>query len=529
MKVLDRWRYDPVVRGLVSTGNGVAAVFIFFAWYGKEVVSIDSWPMAFVLALLPLRGDVHQRFWNFARTEWLHASGFVSRTRLAAACAVQDAFEALLRAGVIVMLAVQIRSSGPTNASLYSWLTLGCTSWIGMFAAWFGVLLLVRGSWSLAVNLDPSRVHVRHGKPTVQRNDASEDSFGPIAWLAALGWIGIAAAGFAVVRRGLALMRDPGWSAHVRGSVLLRLLLALAIAAPPCVIGLWLGRAWIPALCGVGVLVLLWQCVVEKEFATSLSTGFDSSEDSGVDSESEPAERSTAPRTQVSSTHRSARTAHHPVPRPSIARVLLWRQIDRKALLGIGALLLIVLLLRWSIGALPVTSVQAGRNGWLILVVVLLFVPGRIFRWTSTGEHAEFLVAHGCRFAWLRRAELTAGIGVVAAMVALCSLLVAGLPRAWTEWTCLLVASSQALLACNASPLTAKKRVCDATTAHGVFAGIFLAMCLGGASEASAMWAGLGFAVASFLVAASLWVIGWWRTCDEAALRTLELPYVEGA
>ncbi|MBK7878598.1 MAG: hypothetical protein IPJ77_23315 [Planctomycetes bacterium] len=523
MKVLDRWTYDPVVRGLVSTGNVVAAVFLVIAWYGKSAFSSDVWPMAFALALVPLRGDAHQRFWDYARTEWLHASGFVSRARLATACVLQELVEALLRAGVIVLLTVQIRSV-PKSASLYSWLTLGCTSWVGMFAAWAGVLLLVRASWSLAVNFDVSRAPMRHGKIAARRNDASEDSFGPIALVWLLGWIGLAVA---LLELGWRKVREPGTSAHFRGSLLVRLTVALAIALPPCALGLWLESAWIPAVFGAGVLVLLGQCVYEKEFATSLSTAVDGPEDSSVDSESEPIERSTPPRTKAPSTQRSTRTARHPAIRTSLARAMLWRQIDRRIWFGLPILLIGVLLVRWGLGPPNPASFQPTEIWWGIPVLLLFFVPGRVFRWVSSGEQAEFFVAHGRGLGSLRRVEMTAGLGLLAALVALYCLLIAGVPRAWTEWACLLVACAQVLLACNESPLTRKLRVRDATIAHGVVGGLLLALFLEEAGNASAMWGGLGFASASFLIAASLWVHGWWSTFDEQALRTREVRFAE--
>ncbi|MBI5362642.1 MAG: hypothetical protein HZA53_05650 [Planctomycetes bacterium] len=531
MKALDRWRYDPVVRGVLSVGNALAAVLLCSVWFGKSpTFASNVWPLAFTFVLVPLRGDAHQRYWDYARTEWLHTFGFVSRARLATACVVQELVEALLRAGVIVLLTLAIRSTRD-GASLYSWLTLGCASWIGMLAVWAGIIGLVRASWSLAVNLDGSRAPLRRGKVTARRNDKLEDFFGPIAWVVLLGWVGLLVA---LLKRARRELREPGSTAHVRGSVIVRIAVALAIALPPCALGLWLQRAWIPAVCGAGVLGLLWECVREKEFTTSASTEVDDATERESDASSAPIGSRSAVRGHEHSAIGSAATrsgrASDPARaalRSTLASTLLWKQVDRSSVLAIGALLLLVVGLRWSVGGLPVSN--EGQLWWVILLIVLLFVPGRVFRWTSTGEQAEFFVAHGRELAWMRRVELTAGLGILVVMAALFLLLVAGAPRTWAEWTCLLVASAQALIACNPSPITPEWRVRDAATAHGVVAGIFLALFLGDASEPGLSRVGFGLAASSFLVAATLWLHGWRRTFDESELRASELRFAERA
>lgn len=528
MRALDRWTNDPVVRGVLSTGNVVAAVCLGVAWFSKASIAREVWPMAFVLALVPLHGDAHQRYWDYARTEWLHAAGFVSRARLATACIVQEIVEALLRAFVLVLLTLHVRSTRE-GASLYSWLTLGCASWIGMLAAWTGVLVLVRASWSLAVNLDGLRSPHRRDKVAVGRNESSDDSSGPILWPSILGWIGLAAGLLAFVLRA---DRGANSTAQIRGSVLVRLCVALAIALPPCVLGLWLERAWIPAVFGGVVLVLLLQCVGEKEFANSVageSGGRDEREHSAG---SEPSAvrrvtRETDGAEPRKTTSGGRVTEAESAARPTLARILFWDQLDRSSLLGIGALLLLVMALRWIVGGLPTSGEDHGSTGFVILVFPLLFVPGRLFRWTSTGEQAEFLVGHGRELAWLRRAELVAGLGIVTLIAALCCLLIARVPQSWAEWSLLLVASAQALIVCNATPATPGWRVRDASTVHGVLAGISLAMTLSSADEPNAVRVGFGFAATGFLVAASLWVHGWWRTYDDAELRTREARFAE--
>lgn len=528
MSNFTRLRHDPIALGVLAAGNGVALVCLGTVWIGKAIadggLGAGLWPLALLFVLVPLHGDAHRRFWNHARTEWLHAFGFVSRERLATACVVQDIVGALLRAGLIVTL-VQVERSTREGASTYSWFTLGCSSWIGQLVAWAGLVALVRGSWSVAMNVGVPRRAQKPSENPRQRGAAKEDEWGWVFWdvLGVVFSALLIAALLQLILEGIR-SRMTTW----RGTLLIRGLLILVLVAVPCAAALWLGRGWILPIAAALVLVALWATVREKEFGTVHAPELDPAEN-GVVLESASREAAVERTRAFAGRVEHVQVARNASPRRSSAQVVLWNQFDRRRVLLFLALVLIAATVCWRIESMSAPTLASDGYRWLLLVPLLVLLPGRLFRWTSTGAQADFLVAHGQTLATLRRVELLVGAALVAAVVILFCLACSGPPTTWGRWSFLLLAISHVLVASNATPVTAKARVLDWIYLHAVLAGFLLTQIdLGRAPEDSAPFVPV-MASGLCLASAALWLRGWWWARDERGLRALEARYAERA